>query len=100
MRKVIFTDITHISIQGLGLGYNIEKYCRVVQYAYTEKKVTTAMIAPSILKIYILLFHFSLERGMVGIKEPLLLIGKSSICGGSGFSFSLSEWSLTMSDAI
>ena len=39
--------------------------------------------------------------GMVHIKEPLLLINKSSLCGGSGFPFSLSEWSLTiMSDAI
>ena len=27
--------------------------------------------------------------GMVHIKEPLLLIGKSSLCGGSGFRFSL-----------
>ena len=27
--------------------------------------------------------------GMVHIKEPLLLIGKSSLCGGSGFPFSL-----------
>ena len=26
--------------------------------------------------------------GMVHIKEPLLLIGKSSICGGSGFPLS------------
>ena len=34
--------------------------------------------------------------GMVHIKEPLLLIGKSSICGGSGFPFSLSEWSFTI----
>ena len=31
--------------------------------------------------------------GMVHIKEPFLLIGKSSLCGGSGFPFSLSEWS-------
>ena len=32
---------------------------------------------------------------MVHIKEPLLLIGKSSPCsGGSGFPLSLSEWSL------
>ena len=31
--------------------------------------------------------------GMVHIKEPLLLIGKSSLCGGSGFPLSLSEWS-------
>ena len=29
--------------------------------------------------------------GMVHIKEPLLLIGKSSLCGSSGFPFSLSE---------
>ena len=39
--------------------------------------------------------------GMVHIKEPLLLINKSSLCGGRGFPFSLSEWSLIhMSDAI
>ena len=31
--------------------------------------------------------------GMVHIKEPLLLIDKSSLCG---FTFSLSEWSLTI----
>ena len=34
--------------------------------------------------------------GMVHIKEPLLLIVKSSLCRGSGFPFSLSEWSLTI----
>ena len=34
--------------------------------------------------------------GMVHIKEPLLLLGKSNLCGGSGFPFSLSEWSLTI----
>ena len=34
--------------------------------------------------------------GMVHIKEYLLLIGKSSPCGGSGFPFSLSEWSFTI----
>ena len=34
--------------------------------------------------------------GMVHIKELLLLIDKSSLCGGSGFPFSLSEWSLTI----
>ena len=37
--------------------------------------------------------------GMMHIKEPFLLIGKSSPCGGSGLPFSLSEWSFTiMSD--
>ena len=34
--------------------------------------------------------------GMMHIKEPLLLIGKSSLCGVGRFPFSLSE----MSDAI
>ena len=34
--------------------------------------------------------------GMVHIKESLLLIDKSSLCGGSLFPFSLSEWSLTI----
>ena len=29
--------------------------------------------------------------GMVHIKDPLLLIVKSSLCGGSGFPLSLSE---------
>ena len=34
--------------------------------------------------------------GMMHIKEPLLLIGKISLCGGSGFPLSLSEWSFTI----
>ena len=34
--------------------------------------------------------------GMMHIKEPLLLIGMSSPCGGSGFPLSLSEWSFTI----
>ena len=34
--------------------------------------------------------------GMVHIKEPLLLIGKSGPCGGSRFPLSLSEWSFTI----
>ena len=34
--------------------------------------------------------------GMVHIKEPLPLIGKSSPCGGSGFPLSLSEWYFTI----
>ena len=38
----------------------------------------------------------SKDGGMMHIKEPLLLIGKSSLCGGSGFPLSLSEWSFTI----
>ena len=33
---------------------------------------------------------------MMHIKEPLLLIGKSSQCGGSGFPLSLSELSFSI----
>ena len=33
--------------------------------------------------------------GMMHIKESLLLIGRSSLCGGRGFPLSLSEWSFT-----
>ena len=39
---------------------------------------------------------YSPVYGMVHIKEHLLLIGKSSPCGGSGFPLSLSEWSFTI----
>ena len=34
--------------------------------------------------------------GMMHIKGPLLLIGKSSLCRGSGFPLSLSVWSFTI----
>ena len=34
--------------------------------------------------------------GVMHIKERLLLIGKSSLCGGSRFPLSLSEWSFTI----
>ena len=34
--------------------------------------------------------------GIVHIKEPLLLIKKSSLCGSSGFPLSLSELSFTI----
>ena len=37
---------------------------------------------------------------MVHIKEPLLLIGKSSPCGSNRFSLSLSEWSFTMNNVL
>ena len=39
--------------------------------------------------------------GMVHLKKNLAVIGKSSLCGGSRFPLSLSEWSSTIvSDAI
>ena len=34
--------------------------------------------------------------GMMHIKQPLLLIRNSSLCGGSVFTLSLSEWSFIM----
>ena len=43
-----------------------------------------------------------IELFLVPTSAPRLLIGKSSLCGGSGFPLSLSEWSFTiiMSEAI
>ena len=56
--------------------------------------------------VFLHAFHFSFQpvfhdwctkdRGMMHIKEPLLLIGKSSPCGGSRYSLSLAEWSFTI----
>ena len=34
--------------------------------------------------------------GMMHIKEPLMLIGKSTFCGSNGFPLSLSNWSFTI----
>ena len=34
--------------------------------------------------------------GIMHIKEPLLVIGQSSLCDGSGFPLSRSEWSFTI----
>ena len=34
--------------------------------------------------------------GMMHIKEPLLLIKRNSLCGGSGFPLSPSEWLFTI----
>ena len=34
--------------------------------------------------------------GMMHIKDPLLLIGKSSPCGGSGLALPQFEWSFTI----
>ena len=37
---------------------------------------------------------------MIYIKEPLLLIGKGSLCGGSRFPFSLSEYGRSLPGLI
>ena len=39
---------------------------------------------------------YFLFQPVMHIKEPLLLIRKSSPCGGSGFPLSQSEWSFTI----
>ena len=38
----------------------------------------------------------AIMSGMVHIKEPLVLIGKSSPYGGNRFPLSLSQWSFTI----
>ena len=82
-------------------------------------KVCTSQVSCNVnRRAAFLLFHFSLQPvlhdwcnkgcgmyypvcGMMHIKEPLLLIGKSSLCGGSGFSFVTIRMVFNhMSDAI
>ena len=64
---------------------------------------TWSTFLPVSVNLPIELFHDWCNKGrgmyysvcrMVHIKEPLLLIDKSSLYGGSRFPFSLSEWSL------
>ena len=103
------TDVTDINI-----------YCKFMQFCYQwmYEPILHALyvnIYKFISYIYIYIYHTHTHRpvlhdwcnkgcgmsypvcGMVHIKEPLLLIDKSSLCGSSRFPFSLSEWSLTIS---
>ena len=78
----------------------------IKDHSGNEKKPTAATLyAPFQIELFDFSFHPVLHKGhgmyypvygMVHIKEPLLLIGKNSPCGGSGFPLSLSEWSFTI----
>ena len=87
--------------------------CRAGRSSEVERSLMVRWVVGSILHGVDPLSYFSLQPvhhdwcnkghgmcypvcGMVHIKEPLLLIDKSSLCGGSGFPFSLLEWSLTI----
>ena len=112
-----FEPITKIAVT-LCYKYNIHIMCFVAaqgagRSSEVERSLMVRWVVGSILHGVDPLSYFSFQPvlhdwcnkgrgmcypvcGMVHIKEPLLLIDKSSLCGGSGFSFSLSEWSLTI----
>ena len=80
----------------------LREYC-----SYTQKTKTLSFFILNLLSYFLFqpVLHDWCNKGcgmcypvcgMVHIKEPMLLIGKSSLCGGSGFPLSLSEWSLTI----
>ena len=95
-----YTCLSHVVIHARGAGRSSE----------VERSLMVRWVVGSILHGVDPLSYFSFQPvlhnnrrgmcypvcGMVHIKEPLLLIDKSSLCGGSGVPFSLSEWSLTI----
>ena len=100
MMKVL---VVHVVVNTAGVGHSSE----------VERSLMVRWVVGSILNGVDPLSYFSFQPvlhnwcnkgcgmcypvcGMVHIKEPLLLINKSSLCGGSRFPFSLSEWSLTI----
>ena len=108
----VFREPVHISLPcSERLPYNILTSWR--RHLEVERSLMVRWVVESILHGVDPLSYFSFQPvlhdwcnkgrgmcyplcGMVHMKEPLLLIDKSSLCGGSGFPFSLSEWSLTI----
>ena len=101
---------SHISgIWAVCLGRYVSRFCYVLHVSESEE-IVVVLHTPIhwAFKIYFSfqpVLHDWCNKGrgmcypvcgMVHIKEPLLLIDKSSLCGGSGFPLSLSEWSLTI----
>ena len=108
-----------MSLQGLGLyaARDLEKHTMVIEYigdlirnevANRREKMYDVQVSSDQSFMVDPLSYFSFQPvlhdwcdkgcgmcylvcGMVHIKEPLLLIGKNSPCGGSGFPLSLSE---------
>ena len=80
--------------------------CGIVHIIRTHKVVVSYFLSLSEWSLTIqLVLHDRCNRccgmsyavcGMMHIKEPLLLNGKRSPCGGSGFPLLLSEWSFTI----
>ena len=98
--SVAYTDVVQLLCIALGLVTRV--------WSLKERDVAQRWVVGSILHGMDPLSYFSFQPvlhdwcnkgrgvcypvcGMVHIKEPLLLIGKSSPCGGSGFPLSLSE---------
>ena len=104
----------HTSASGLSVSYWAFETCKGAgRSSEIESSLSVRWVVGSILHGVDPLSYFSFQPmlhdwcnkgcgmcypvcGMVHIKEPLLLIDKSSLCGGSRFPFSLSEWSLTI----
>ena len=113
-----------MSLQGLGLyaARDLEKHTMVIEYigdlirnevANRREKMYDVQVSSDRSFMVDPLSYFSFQPvlhdwcnkgcgmcylvcGMVHIKEPLLLIGKSIPCCGSRFLLSLSEWSFTI----
>ena len=111
------SDLLHLKIDLMPLTFFILKLCTLSpkgagRSSEVEHSLMVQWVVGSILHGVDPLSYFSFQPvlhdwcnkglgmcypvcGMEHIKEPLLLIDKSSLCSGSGFPFSLSEWSQT-----
>ena len=94
-------------------GGTIELYCRsemqlcgrVSAHGAMGRRIDSFMVEPLSYFSFQPVFHDWCNKGcdmcypvcgMVHMKEPFLLIGKSSPCGGRRFPLSLSEYSFTI----
>ena len=97
--KIKFENRERASKSLLTTGARCNSVVRAFAYGAMGRRIDSSWGGP------IELFHDWCNKGrgmcypvcgMVHIKEPLLLIEKSSPYGGSGFPLSLSEWSFTI----
>ena len=106
-RRLVYTSpwlIIFLRASGIKYCFNSTFLSNLSQPNLVEEKYHTDTIIPCISYLEPVVHDWCNKGrgmcypvcGMVHIKELLLLIGKSSPCGGSGFPFSLSEWSLTI----
>ena len=107
-------DIFYISHMPLQNGLSVIKFCSVL--SCSEETLENLLFKDVYISYYLssaVNSYFSFQPvlhdwcdkgcgmcypvcGMMHIKEPLLLIRKSSLCRGSGFPLSLSVWSFTI----
>ena len=103
--QYIYIDFFCPSPHSCLIGARCSSAVRAFAYGAMGRRIDPSWVDPSSYFSFQPVFHDWCNKdrgmcypvcGMVHIKKPLLLIGNSSLCGGSGFPLSLSEWSSTI----